>query len=309
MALAGYFFNAIAALMDKFLLAGRIKTPAMYAFYVSLFSLFALVFFPFGSGFFGWFPTVVALLSGILFLYGLVALYSAVQHHEVSRISPLVGTMASVVAFGAALVPGILLKSSLPDVVLVLALILLIAGGLLISFDLPFRRGESIPFGSVVLAGLGMGCSLLLLKYAYIESDFISGLVWSRIGMFIGGISLLIIPRYRKEILQSHQETESSQSNRSFTTSAYFIVNKTCAGIGTFLVSYAAFLGPVSFVQALSGAQYFFLLLLAFPLSFRFPLIYDEKLLFWDWFQKFVAIGFIAAGLGIAAANGVTLLM
>lgn len=306
-ALAGYFFNALAALLDKYILSGPIKAPAAYAFFVSLFSLFSLLFIPFGFQFFGWQTTMIFLLSGSLFLYGLVAFYEAVKQREVSRIAPLVGTVLSLVAFGAVFIPGIFAEEAAFTIVHILALILLISGGLLISFDLPLRKGERIP-KLVFVAGIAMGVSLLLLKYGYAEANFVSGLVWSRLGMFIAGLSLLLVPPFRAEILSRSQQLSSS-SRDAVHTGIVFVFNKLFGGIATFLIAYAAFLGPISFVQALSGMQYVFLLVLALPLSMRFPQVFDEKLFFWDWFQKACAILLIAFGLWLAATGGIKLLI
>lgn len=305
-ALAGYFFNAVAALLDKYILSGPIKAPAVYAFFVSLFSLFALFFIPFGFQFFGWRTTGLFLVSGILFLYGLVAFYTAVQKHEVSRIAPLVGTVVSLVAFGTVFAPALFSEGTF-TLLHILALLLLISGGLLISFDLPLRAGERIPI-LVVIAGIAMGAALLLLKYGYADANFVSGLVWSRIGMFVGGLSLLLVPVFRDQILSGSRRFSTS-SREAVHAGAVFIANKICGGVATFLIAYAAFLGPVSFVQALSGMQYVFLLILALPLSFRYPQVFGEKLFFWDWFQKVCAIILIGFGLWLAATGGVKLLI
>lgn len=305
-ALLGYFFSAVAAILDKYILSGPIKAPATYAFFVSLFSLFTLFFIPFGFQFYGWQTTGILLLSGALFLYGLVALYKAVQEKDISRISPLVGTVISLVAFGVAMtLPGTFAETSF-SFQHILALVLLIGGGLLVSFDLPLRKGEHIS-KYVFIAGFAMAFSALLLKYGYGQANFVSGLVWSRIGMFLAGASLLLVPVWRREILGGSEQTTSS-SRVAFHTGAIFVTNKVCAGVATFLIIYATKLGPVSFVQALSGMQYVFLLMLAFPLSFRFPQIFGEKLYFWDWFQKICAIVLIGLGLWLSATSGVRLL-
>lgn len=304
-ALGGYFFSAIVAILDKYLLSGPIKAPAVYAFFVSLFSLFTLFFIPFGFQFLAWQGTLLFLLSGILFLYGLVAFYTAVQQWEVSRVAPLTGTVVSLVAFGAVFLPSLFGDGSF-TVIHILALLLLIGGGLLISFDLPFKPGERISV-SAILAGILLGVSLLLLKYGYSNANFITGLVWSRVGIFIGGISLLLIPLYRAQILKS-SHTVSKPSRRTVHTGFVFVTNKILGGVAGLLITYATSIGPVSFVQALSGMQYVFILLLALPLSLRYPHVFGEKLLFWDWFQKILAILIIALGLWLAVTGGVTLL-
>jgi hypothetical protein len=304
-ALAGYFFNAVSVLLDKYLLTGPIKAPAVYAFFVSLFSLFAVLFAPFGLQFFGWQITGLFLLSGIFFLYGLLIFYIAVQQWEISRTAPLVGTTISLVAFTAVFWPGAFAEGGL-TVVHILALLLLIGGGWLISFDLPLKRGEHIS-GSVIAAGIAMGVSLLLLKYGYAQANFISGFVWSRIGMFAAGLSLLAVPAFRAQILPSFQQF-SFASKPLRQTGLIFVVNKMCGGAAGFLITYATFLGSVSFVQALAGMQYVFLLAIVFPLSLRYPRVFSERLLFWDWFQKVLAIAIIGLGLWLAATAGIKLL-
>lgn len=305
-ALLGYFFSAVSVLFDKYLLSDRIATPAIYAFFVALFSLFALFFIPFGFQFLGLYTTGIFLLSGIFFVYGLIAFYTAVQKHEVSRVAPLLGTTVSLVAFLAVFIPGIA-GESLSGLRYLLALCFLIGGGLLISFDLPLRKGENIP-KLILVAGLAMGVSMLLLKQGYKDADFISGLVWSRLGIFIGGLSLLFFSSYRKQIFAQLSHF-SAKPDRAKSTGALFVLNKTCAGVASFLTTYAVAHGSVSFVQALSGMQYVFVLLLAFPLALRYPKIFGEKLSFWDWFQKVVAVILIGLGLWLAATSGVKLLL
>lgn len=304
-ALLGYFFSAVSAAFDKFLLSDRIPTPAVYAFFVSLFSLFALGFAPFGFHLLDIGTTITLLLSGMTFVYGLVAFYAAVKRHEVSRVAPLVGTIISLVAFLAVFLPGMAGEVAV-DSRYILALVFLIVGGLLISFDLPLRRGEHISW-YIVLAGILMGMSFLFLKAGYAGTDFVNGLVWSRLGMTLAGLTLFIVPLFRRQIVAQFTGF-GHRSSRAASTGGLFLLNKTTAGLGTFLVAYATYLGSVSFVQALSGMQYVFLLFLTFPLSFRYPQIFGERLHFWDWFQKVVAVGIIGFGLWLATMSGIPLL-
>ncbi len=305
-ALLGYFFNAVAALFDKFLLSDRIPAPAVYAFFVSLFSLFTLFFIPFGFVLTPWANVGVFLLSGMLFVYGLVAFYYAVKSHEISRVAPLLGTVVSLVAFIAVFLPGNVDGNvlSLPSV---LALFLLIGGGLLISFDLPLRAGENIP-KLILAAGVAMGISMILLKQGYQEANFISGLVWSRVGMFLAGMSFFVIPLYRQQIMGQFTHF-STKPGKATSTGLFFVINKICAGVAAFLIAYATYLGSVSFVQALSGMQYVFILALAFPLAMRYPQTYGEKLSFWDWFQKAGAVVLIGIGLWLMTMSGIKLLL
>lgn len=303
-ALLGYFFNAVSSVFDKYLLSDRIPTPAVYAFFVALFSLFGLGFAPFGFRVLDFETTVLFLFSGLLFVYGLVAFYTAMKQHEISRVSPLVGTITSLVAFLVVFFPGAPGESNV-DTWYIIALMLLILGGLLISFDLPLRRGEHIS-RYVVIAGICIGFSFVLLKNGYAHSNFVSGLVWSRIGMVLAGLSLLLVPLFRQQIFAQFHGF-GRQSKRAASTGILFVLNKSTAGLATILISYATYLGSVSFVQAVSGMQYVFLLLMTLPLSLRYPAVFGERLFFWDWFQKVTAVIIIGLGLWLATLSGVPL--
>lgn len=303
-ALGGYFLNAVAGVLDKLLLAGRIGKPATYAFFVSLFSLFSFALAPFGLAFFGWAPFFMAVVSGMMFLYGLVALYVAVQKHEVSRVAPLVGMLA---AFGVFVLRWPSLGSSLGSVH-ILAFALFFTGGFLLAFDLPLRKRESLPLREIAVAGVLTAFSIFLMKQSFAEMNFVSGLLWSRLGMFLGGVSLVLIPVFRADIFDGfHHHATEKQQKRSFGTAAIFLANKIGAGVATFLISYAIFLGSPAFVQALGGIQYAFLVLLAWPLAKRYPKIYAERLETNDWLQKLAGIALIGIGIWMAVTNGLAL--
>ena len=46
--LAGHFLNALAFLMDKFLLTKKIPSPFVYAFFIGALGILALILIPFG---------------------------------------------------------------------------------------------------------------------------------------------------------------------------------------------------------------------------------------------------------------------
>ena len=132
-AVGAYFLGALAIILDKFLLGSkRISTPPVYAFYLGLFGLFAsfallFVHFSFPSSF----QITVSFLSGILFTYGILALYFAIKKSEASRVVPVVGAVIPIVTFVASwfLLGEGLMREQLFGV------LLLVSGGLLISFD------------------------------------------------------------------------------------------------------------------------------------------------------------------------------
>lgn len=300
-ALAAYFFSAVTALFDKFLLAGRIKEPSVYAFFVSLLSLFVVFLIPFGFQWIPWQTTIVFVISGAFFLYGLVAFYVAVKRSEISRVAPLVGIIISVIATVASLAFGPASSVSFSPL-LFFSLLLLLAGAFLIAFDLPLKQMDAA-MKSTLLSGSLMALSLLFLKTGYKNADFINGFIWSRFGFVIGGMSLLFIYDFRKVIL-AECHVFASLNRRNLSTGLWFIVNKLCGALSMFCLTYAIYLGPITFIQALNGIQYAFLLAMALPLAIRFPHIFEEKLFFWDWFQKGMAVALIMAGMWLAVTGG-----
>ena len=310
-AAASYFFGAIAAIIDKALLSGRIGHPAVYAFFVALFSLFALLFIPFGFQWYGVFPTFIFLLSGMLFLYGLLAFYAAVQKSDVSRIAPLVGTIMAMTAFLVYFFPihgheGRMAAITAPQL---FAFGMLLCGGILIAFDFPVQRNEKISLLAVV-AGICMSVSLLLLKYGYYQFDanFESGFVWSRIGMFFAGISLLLVTSFRKQIFEGLNH-HGKATKKNTKTGLLFLVNKISGGAAAFLMNYATYLGPVTFIQALSGVQFIFIFFLAWVTSTQYPHVFEEQFGLVQWIQKAVAILCIVGGIWLLATSGTRLLI
>lgn len=301
-ALSGYFFNALAALFDKFLLSeGRIGSPVLYAFYTSIVSLFALVLLPFGFVFA--IPKVMFLgfFSGFLFLLGLVAFYEAVKRSEVSRAAPLVGVSVVGFLFLVSLLLGFS-SGQLFHMTDVLALGLLIAGSFALAKHGGSRRDPKF-VRFVLVAGALMAASLIVLKETYSISNFSSGFVWSRLGMFLTGMSFLLFPLFREQIF-SGSERHAKPTKRNFGTAAYFFLNKAFGGAGAFLIAYAVSLGPVTFIQGLNGTQFAFLFLLVIPLSFRYPHIFGERLDRVGILEKVFGIVLLALGVFLAASSG-----
>ncbi len=301
--LASYLLSAFAAVLDKYLLSGRIGSPAMYAFLMALFSSFAFLAIPFGVEWQGLGNTGLAILSGIVFLYGLLAFYDAVKKIEVSRVAPAVGVILALTSFFILFLKNVSQAGMiLNEARFFLAFFLLVGGALLVSFDLPLKKTDTMPI-SVIFAGVLFAISLLYLKGAYQEMNFVNGFFWSRFGIFIGGFTLLLIPAFRRDIL-IHSERFSEPHPHHAMTGFLFVLNKACGGLASFLLVYAISIGPLTMINALSGAQFVFVFILSFLLSFKLPLIYGEKLAPNDWVQKAFAI--LLVGIGISLLASVT---
>ena len=88
-----------------------------------------------------------------------------------------------------------------------------------------------------------------------------------------------------------------------------FLANKVSGGTAAFLMNYATYLGPVTFIQALSGIQFIFLLILAWVTSTQYPHIFEERFGALQWVQKGVAVALIVCGMWLSVMSGARLLI
>ncbi len=296
-AIIAYFLLAFSYVLDKILLADRIPKPSVYAFYVSLLSAVTLVLIPFGFCWQGIYWTALSLLSGVIFIYSLLFYYLALKENEVSRVAPLIGAIVPVVTF---LIARVFLGEIL-KVWDLAGFIFLVSGGFLISFDLPIKSLKIFKgFRYSLISGILLAIAFSLFKYAYGTGEFINGFIWTRLGIFMGGLSLFAFCTFRKEIISSFKNfslKRKSSRKRSLSTFGLFILNKVSGGSSSIFLNYAIFLGSVSLVQAVSSLQFVFILFLISLVSIKYPKILDEKLYFWDWAQKIGAIIAIAVGI------------
>lgn len=302
-AVLSYFLSAVVAVLDKFLLSGRIASAAMYAFLMALFSSFVVVLIPFGVQWYGRYPVALAVISGFLFLYALVAFYAAAKQSEIAKVAPLVGVVVAVASFVITSEMRLYRGESIgmsPEILLAFAL--LIGGAFLISFDLPLRKTDRVPFLAVV-SGVLFAISIVILKLSIVEMNFVNGYFWSRAGMFFAGFSLLLVPIFRQEILFASSNFSEPHPQHAL-TGFLFVANKVSGGLAAFLLAYAVSLGPLSLVHALNGAQFAFVFLLSLLLSFFFPKVYGEKLALNDWIQKACALILIILGIWLLSVTG-----
>jgi len=292
---SAYFFGSLSNVGDKFLLGSkRISSAPVYAFYVGLFGLGAFLLAPFGLGF----PTgsnmIWCLISGLIFSFGIMLLFFSIEKAEASRVTPVVGATIPLVTF---ILGGIFGIEKLTEMQIV-GMIILILGGLLISFDLPLKIGKRKFFSGfyyAIGAGTFIAVAYLLFKIISGQEDFITWYVWTRMGGFIGACVLLAVPIWRKNIFKSFHAAKKNKK-QAVMTGGIFLGNKIAGGASTLMLNYAIGLGSVTLINALVSMQYVFVLLIVSILHRSKAHIFQEKLLFWDWAQKIAAIAIIGGG-------------
>lgn len=301
-ALAGYGLNAVASVFDKFLLSEkRIGAPALYAFFMSLMNLPFIALIPFGFVLFAPVAVAIGIASGFVFLYGLLTSYMAIKRSEVSRAVPLIGVTAVGFLFVVSLASLFLSGGSISFSSL-LALGLLVGGAVILATG---GKGVGGPgfVRSILLSGALTALSLVLLKAAYLSSNFVTGFVWSKVGIFLAGISLFAVPSFREAILSSHDRFATPKKKRNLMTVGYFLLTQVFGGIGTILVSYAFSLGSATFVQGMNGIQYGLVFVFATILSARYPHVFREHISHRETVRKVIAIVLLALGIWLASVG------
>jgi len=301
-AAAAYLFGAGANILDKFLLGSkRISSAPVYAFYIGLFGLTAFMFAPFGLSVPSAAMLSLCFFSGALFLLGITLLYFGLVRSEAGRIMPVVGAVIPLVTFAIAMI----FKSDSLSLAQISGMVLLIFGGLLISFDLPLQIGKKkffAGFPQAVAAGVVMAMAYVMFKHISASESFVTWYIWTRVGGTIGIGFLLLVPAWRNAIFRSFTAAKKNRS-QTVSTGGIFVSNKIIGGLSTLCLNYAIGLGSVTLVNAMVSLQYVFLLGMLWLVSKKYHRIFQEKLLFWDWAQKVVAI--VIIGIGVYFVSGI----
>ncbi|OHA63024.1 MAG: hypothetical protein A2748_03850 [Candidatus Wildermuthbacteria bacterium RIFCSPHIGHO2_01_FULL_45_20] len=305
-ALGAYFVLAVVALLDKFLLAGPIQNPKVYAFAIGLLGGVGFVLVPFG---FLEIPEplyiVFGLLAGFLYIFGLVAFFSGLQKFDASRVVPAVGGILPVctLIFTAVFVgkEGFAFES-LP------AFALLLVGSVGISWEKRTKlTRESFIYSA--LAALFFSLSFVCAKFVYEVQPFFSGLLWVLCGSFATSLLFFLFKDVRQQArVFISRKKENTAKKMSAGIGVLFVVNQAMGALGSVLHSRAIDLAPfayLAYVNALEGVKYVFVLLLALMFSLWVPHILKEELTRRVIAQKIIFIGLIAAGLALMASSGI----
>ncbi len=310
-AIAAYFLNAIATVIDKTLLKKQIPHPVVYVFYIAALGIvLMLLIIPFGIKFLTPTNTIVALIAGAVWIWGLILMLYTLKREEASRVAPMIGGLTPL--FILILAWYILGEKLNCNQYAGFAFIM--AGTFLISIDfqkhgalswlkkkLGFKTKLALPqLRKSLLAGIPaailFAISDVLNKFVYTTTDFLSGFVWTRAGSLLAVLALLLIPVYRQLIIKDIKKNKKNkkQANK---TGAKFILGQICGGSSAILVQYAIFLGSVTLVKALQGIQYAFVFMFVILTTIFWPKFLKENLSKEIFFQKALSVIIIIIGL------------
>lgn len=289
LSIGGYFLNAATIVIDKFLLRRALPHPVAYAIGVSAAGSVALFAAPLLTAAPSAYVMFLALASGMLFTYGLLALFTLLARREASQVAPLVGGLQPVFIF---ILAGMFIGEKLTGAHL-FAFFLTVLGTVFISGEgntIKHVRGKTFIEGA--LAALLFALSYTFSKITYLEYGFLGGLVLRTAGTLIGAGTLLI-PRRNREIVGNAFQGAGSG------VSALFLVGQ-LLGAGSFvLIHYAISIGPTALVSALAGSQYAFIFVLALLMTRFAPQIVKERMSSGVIVQKTLSLILIGAGIAL----------
>jgi len=289
-----YFLFAVVSLIDEILLSDRIIKPKLYAFYAGILSSLVLFLLFFDSTIPSPSYLFVAFISGILWMVALICYFESLKRYEVSRVVPAIGAFLPIFTLGLSYIfscfTGIDFASF--NLLKIIAFIALVLGGVLIIFE----KNKKISRESLkltILTSLLFALSFFTAKIFYLNYSFISGLIWIRLGWIISAIFLLVFPDVRKNIFKKRK-------HKKLNFLKLFFSGQTLGALAGVLQNWAIYLAPIiylSFVNALEGIKYVFILIFVLIFAHFYPKLSFEKLTKKIVIQKALAVILIIIGL------------
>jgi drug/metabolite transporter (DMT)-like permease len=284
----GYLLLAVEAVMSKYILAARMKSWQLYAFYVGIFSVFSIFFAPFGLGWSGVLPFFTSLLSGMIFFLSLAFLFHSLIRSSASRVYVLFGASSTI---ATAILASILIGEVFSGREIA-GIFSLLAGGAVISYKFYAGRFFSHWRGAT-LAGILAAFSMVLLKFGFENGTFLDGYIVSRMGILLAALAALLIPDFRKSVFENLKKRNRRENVENL---AGTIVAKSTAGLGTLLVNYSISLGSVAVVSSLVSVQYLLTFIFALFLSFFLKDIFIERFSILNFLTKMAGILLVMLG-------------
>lgn len=290
-AISAYMIMALSQLIDKALLKVPLKEVKAYVFLIGALSALVFVLLPFGIERLSGQDTIIALIGGALFIVALLPFLSALQGDDASRVIPLVG---GTIPIATLLGEYFFLETELSRQDL-FAFVLLVTGAVILTFTRSETGRRS--WSSVIKAIIGsllFAISFVITKYIFLQTDFISGFFWMR----IGGVLVALILLFRKEVQNALQDFFSS--TRLKHKLGYF-GNQALNASGFVLQNLAISLASVSLVNALQGVQYIFVIIFVVITSRFKPGLLGEKITSRTLIEKITAVLILVAGIALLA--------
>lgn len=289
-----YALNAGAILVDKILLKTSLPKPITYTFYVNLFQLLVIFLIPFGFSLTFSPATYLAIASGIIGVGAFYAFFSSLRVNEASVVGPIVGAFNPLFAL---ILGGIFLSQTLTSSQF-WAFLILIAGAAILTSNLWLKKLQlSRKLFWMVAAGFLFALSYVLLREAFLQSNFLNGFIISRASAGIFVLIFLLFPQVRKQVFSANP----NQGITSKSTWILLVLGQAMGAISVTLITFGISLASPALVNSLFGVQYLVILGASLALAKKHPHLLDERLSKSVILQKIAGAGVISLGLYLLA--------
>ncbi len=292
-ALIGMTIWSATAVADRALLL-RITSIRFYLLVPTLLQLLlCIALLPFMPALAGDTSSIaIAILSGVMEAGVIYFLYVAMSKEEVSRVFSLsgLGPILTLI-FGTVFLGEVLAREQL------IAFALFFLGGLILSVQLGTgwkAHSLSKALGPIFVGSLISSLFFILLRHAFVSSDFWTGFFYSRIGFFIAGIFLLFV--WRKEIVREWRRLSSNVRTA-------VIGNQVVAFSGHCFYFLSLSLGSAALVQAALSVQGGIIFVMALLVAGFDRRLLEERLTRRDVIQKAIGITLAASAAYILAVS------
>lgn len=301
-AVSAYLLNAVSVTIDKILLVKKLPNPALYVFYISVFSLAVLLLAPFTT-FPQLDPFILASFSTLLWTSGAFFMFKALKSGEAARVVPIIGTLIPVILLFMSAVSGVVNLNEIWAVtILLLGLLFLIYPNLRGKFsreELVFEIISALLFAnSYYLLKIAYDLNAVkIASSAYNSSNFLSIFVYSRLILIPVILSIIVIPFLKRKVFASREH--QTPTNLWSKTGFLLFVGQASGGASQMLLTFAISLASPAIINSIQGIQYVFLFILSLLLSKKFPQAFGEKITRLSFIGKIIGIILVFLGLWI----------
>lgn len=289
-AILAYALNAGSIIIDKILLQKSIPNPIAYVFFICVLGLLTVFLIPFGFTLPDLQVVLLCAFSGISFAAALFAMFTSLKNQEASIVGPIVGSFNPLFT----IVIGFLFFAQVLSFIHVFAILVLSAGALVIGLNFSHRQltlNKNLLW--MVASGAFFALSYVLLREAFLHTNFMSGLILSRLGGGLFVLSFLFFPHLRQQIFTK----KTQNASQTKTAAALLFTGQVMGASQGLLLTYAVSLANPALVNSLFGVQYIVILIFALLTFKKHPEWLGEDLGSAIIFQKIIGVVILSIGL------------
>ncbi|HAG27430.1 TPA: hypothetical protein DCG61_01445 [Patescibacteria group bacterium] len=228
-----------------------------------------------------------AILSGVSLQFSYLFYSYALEEEDASYVIPLYITYAVVVLLlGPLFGESITTHQYISFAIVFIGALILSQVKLSLSIH-KYRKGALWMIPAIIL----LSFYTLFFHNSLQYLTFTDAFIYTEIGFALSGVSLLIVPKWRKEILSGIKEASLKKMK-------FFLLNDVVDLSGHLLFQYALFIAPsASLIAVIGGVQPFYVLVLGLFFTFLFPQIVSEKVTKQEITQKLIGTVIILFGI------------